>query len=256
MLLAQISYLLNCLYLGLALYLLLLTPFLLQCWRPKAFRLYPHFLQAIVCIPAFLFVFVLGEAHTSIECFLVTGSLNDWLPPSSLRSLTLISCDLHPLTCHVIPAPCADGDHEAVRESRDWAHITYLRFSSCLPQQIIQVISLFSSVTRLELSHSNVSDSDLTSLLPSLPPLLTAIDLSHNPLSSLPLRNLLLSTPLLQSLAFIGCRFLPSSLTSTAEAIRDHPNLCSIAMQVDGSASAVRLLQVPIALKIVLYPGF
>ncbi len=143
-----------------------------------------------------------------------------------------------------MPTLCADGDDRTVRESRDWARITRLCFSLCLPQQILHAVSLFSSVTHLELSHSNVSDGDLTSLLPSLPPLLIAIHLSHNPLSSLPLRNLLLSTPLLQSLAFIGCRFSPSSLTSTAEAIRDHPNLRSIAIQVDGSASAVRLLQV------------
>jgi hypothetical protein len=48
----------------------------------------------------------------------------------------------------------------------------------------------------------------------------------------------------LHSLAFIGCCFSPSSLNATANAIRDHINLSSISFQVDGSASAVRLLHV------------
>lgn len=106
------------------------------------------------------------------------------------------------------------------------------------------MIALFSSVTGLDLSHSSISDADLLLIVPSLPPQLLSIDLSHNPLSSPPLCNLLPSAPLLQTLKFIGCRFLPSSSSTLADVIRRHPSLTSISLQVDGSASAVRLLQV------------
>lgn len=117
-----------------------------------------------------------------------------------------------------------------------------MHISQCVSQHLPRTLALFSSVTSLDLSNSSISDSDLECVLTSLPPHLIAIDLSHNPLSSHVLPTLLSSTTMLQSVTFIGCRFLPSCSNGIADSIRIHPSLTSVAFQVDGSASAFRLL--------------
>lgn len=166
------------------------------------------------------------------EIFQFTGSLSNWLPPPSLTSVAFISCDLQPLL-----DPCVDAGLNDV-----WGGVASLHISQCLLQQLPRVISLFSSLTSLNLSNSSIGDSDLFLVLPSLPPRLLSIDLSHNPLTSLSLSNVLVSNTMLQTLRFMGCRFLPSSSNLIADSIRRHPALSSIALQVDASASAVRVL--------------
>lgn len=104
------------------------------------------------------------------------------------------------------------------------------------------MLPLFSGATHLHLVNCSISDSALLSFLQLLPSHLLSIDLSCNPLSSLHLHLLLSSSTTLQSLTFIGCRFSPSSSNSLSQSLRLHPTLSSVSLQVDGSASAVRLI--------------
>ncbi len=174
----------------------------------------------------------------------LTGTLSNWhTPPKSLRNLTLSSCDLSAL----LPESAADAaafDESIDRAILRWSCVTNIRLFLCIPDQIHPVLCLFTAVTHLQISRCNLNDPALLSLLPCLPPNLISIDVSNNPLSSHPLTPLLSSATSLHSLTFLGCRFSPSSLSATADSIRHHRSLSSLACQVDGSASAVRLMQV------------
>jgi hypothetical protein len=170
------------------------------------------------------------------------GTLANWLPPPSLCNLTLAACDLSALLVPVSTSDSHFRDTPTASACNGWTHISHLRLAFCIPDQIQLVLHLFSGVTHLHLVDCSMSDTVLLSLLPMLPPHLVSIDLSRNPLSSLHLRSLLSSVTALQSLTYIGCRFSPPSSIPLSQALRSHPSLSSIALQVDGSASAVRLL--------------
>lgn len=161
------------------------------------------------------------------------------MPPPSLCNLSLTACDLSAL----IPVSASHfcGTPTACTGSV-WTHVSHLHLNSCICDQIPLALPLFSGATNLHLVNCGIGDSALLSLLPSLPPHLVSIDMSCNPLSSTHLHILLSSLTALQSLTFIGCRFSPSSSNSTSESVRLHPALSSVSLQVDGSASAVRLL--------------
>jgi hypothetical protein len=170
-----------------------------------------------------------------------TGTLADWPPPPSLCNLSLTACDLSALIPVSASIPHCCGASTASTRSA-WTHVSHLHLNSCICDQIPLALPLFSSATHLHLVNCGIGDSALPSLLPSLPPHLVSIDLSCNPLSSIHLHVLLSSLTALQSLTFIGCRFSPSSSNSTSESVRLHPSLSSVSLQVDGSATAVRLL--------------
>ena len=212
--------------------------------------------------------------HFSHPFTRLQGTLSHWRPSRSVRSLAIEACDLSGLLESYPPyddddaaasaAAAADDDDDddddddaddnsngdrngasgsqCNRPSGPFASITSLHLVFCLPHQIHPILPLFSSVTRLDITHSSLSDTALLQLLPRLPPRLLAIDLSHNPLSSHCISPLLSSTTTLQSFSFTRCQFSPSSSNDAIAAMRTHPCLTSVTCQVDGSASAVRLL--------------